>query len=546
MMAATGRAQTVVRRLLVYGILFALVTVAASGLSGIIERAIAGGAVLTTDDSGLALSLAFTVIGAPLAGLLWWWQRRRFSDAAERDSLVWAIYLAAMSTVSLVVAATATATAGAEGMAGRWEPGAVATAVVWSGVWIWHRSMRRSRVTAPTRLAELPVTLGSVFGLVLLAVGLIGVLSSLLGAALAGVEPVLVRSQPWPVAVLQALVWAVVGAGVWWRHWYRDGGRAATGAFAQVALVVVVGAGAATTLFAVGTVLYVVLRLLFDVDPVSDVLGPLDIAVAAALIGGIVWVFHADVVATRTDVVRRGARLVVSGIALIGAASGFGVVVNALLATLTPRILDDDPRTLLLGGLSALIVGLPVWWFAWRPARAASADDAADRARRVYLVTIFGASAVVAIVTLLLIGFRLFEFALGDVAGAGLIERIRAPFGLLSATAVVFGYHFAVWRRDRALARPEPAASEIGRVIVVAAAEAEALRRGIRSATGAVVSVLHAADDGETAELRDDDLDAVLTALSGITAPGVLVLRGEGGIRTVPLSRAAPRELETG
>ena len=41
-----------------------------------------------------------------------------------------------------------------------------------------------------------------------------------------------------------------------------------------------------------------------------------------------------------------------------------------------------------------------------------TAEEAADPARRVYLVAVFGASAVVAIVTLLIIGYRLFEFAL--------------------------------------------------------------------------------------------------------------------------------------
>lgn len=543
-MAGPGRAQTAVRRILVYGILFALIVVAAIGLAGLIERALAGGGVLTTGDSGLARSLAFTVIGAPLAGLLWWWQRRRFSDAAERDSLVWAVYLVAMSTVSLIVATTALAATATEGIAGRWESSAFATGIVWAGVWVWHRWMRRSAVTAPTRLATVPVTLGSVFGLVVMAVGAVGALSSLLGAALSGATPVLVWSQPWHVSSLQSLVWAAVGAIVLWWHWRREGGRHAAGAFAHVALVIVDGAAAATTLFATGTVLFVVLRLLFDDDPLSEVLEPLDVAVAAALIGGIVWAAVSRVVMARTEAVRRGARLVVSGVALIGAASGFGVVVNALLATISSRLVDDDPRTLLLGGLSALVVGVPVWWVAWRPARAASADEAGGRARRVYLVTIFGASAVVAIVTLLLIGFRVFEFALGGVAGAGLVERIRAPFGLLSATAVVFGYHFAVWRHDRSIARPEVRAPALRRVVVVSEADADELRRGIRSATGAAVTALAAAPEAGSAALGDAELQSVLAALDGVTAPQVLVLGAEGGVRVVPLTDAPVRGLE--
>lgn len=544
-MAAPGRAQTAVRRLLVYAILFAVVVIAAIGLSGLLERAIGAGQLLDVDDSGLALSLAFTVIAVPLAGLVWWWQRRRFRDPQERSSLIWALYVMAMSTVALVTSASWLAYAAAEGIDGRWQPGAVASGVVWAGVWLWHRAMRRSPVTAPTRLPTVPVTLGAVYGVTVAAAGAIAALSALVSAALAQTEGLLVSSQSWWVAALQGLVWAVVGAVVWWWHWFAERGRDASGSFAPVALVIVVGAAAVTTLFAVGTALFVVLRLLFDDDPVAQAIAPLDVAIASALIGGVVWVYHAQVVSTRSEAVRGGARLVVSAVALIGAASGFGVVVNALLATFTPNLVDDDPRTLLLGGLSALVVGGVAWWFAWRPTRPASASEAADRARRVYLITIFGASAVVAIVTVLIIGFRVFEFALGTGGTAGLLERVRAPFGLLAATAIVFGYHFAVWRRDRGVAQPATDAPAIGRIIAIADPGADALVRGIRSATGAAVTVWHPTADGEAAQLGDADLTSVVAALDGIAAPRVLVLVGaDGGVQAIPLTEGAARDVD--
>lgn len=544
-MAAPGHAQTAVRRLLVYAILFALVVLAAIGLSGLLERAIGAGQLLAVDDSGLALSLAFTVIAIPLAGLVWWWQRRRFSDAGERSSLTWALYVMAMSTVALITATSSLAYAAAEGIDGRWQPGAVSAGVVWAGVWAWHRAMRRSAVTAPTRLPTVPVTLGAVYGLALGSTGAIAAIAALISAALVQTQGLLASSQTWWLAVLQGLVWAAFGAVVWWWHWFREGGRDASGSFAPVALVIVVGAAAVTALFAVGTALFVVLRLLFDDDSVARAVAPLDIAIASALIGGIVWAYHAHVVSTRAETVRGAARLVVSAVALIGAASGFGVVVNALLATFSPNLVDDDPRTLLLGGLSALVVGGVAWWFAWRPTRPASAGEAAGRARRVYLITIFGASAVVAIVTVLIIGFRLFEFALGTGGAAGLIERIRAPFGLLSATAIVFGYHFAVWRRDRAVAQPAATTPGIGRVIAVADPGADALVRGIRSATGAAVTVWHGTAEGEAAQLGDADLASVVAALDSIAAPRVLVLAGtDGGVRAIPLAEGGAREAE--
>jgi len=533
--ASSGRAQTVVRRIIVFVILFALVVVAAGGLSGLLEQAIGADQVLAADDSGLARSLAFTLIGAPLAGLLWWWERRRLADPAERASLVWALYIVAMTVTALIVATVALASAAAAGIEGEWRPGELATGVVWLGVWVWHRHMRRSSATAPGRLADVPVQLSALYGLAVAASGAVAVIAVLIAEALVDVSLALVVSQHWVVTVLQALVWFVVGALVWWWHWFRERARDASGAFAAVLLVVVTGAAAAVTLFAIGTALFVALRLVFDSDPPAEILSPLDAAVAAGLIGAIVCAYHAGVLAGRSPAAQRAGRLVVSAVALIGAASGFGVVVNALLATFGDALVDEDPRTLLLGGVSALVVGAPAWWLAWRPARSVSAEEAADPARRVYLVAVFGASAIVAIVTMLIIGFRLFEFALDAGSAAGLIERIRGPVGLLSATVVVFAYHFAIWRRDRVAASTVGPRQTIGRLILVTGGDADAIAGVLHAETGAAVSVWRSAVGG--ARLREDDLPALREALKGMTAARVLVIADAGGgAQVVPLA----------
>lgn len=524
----SGRGQTVVRRIIVFAILFALVVISATGLSGLLDRAIGARSMVGAGETALALALAFALIGAPLAGVLWWWERRRLTrDPSERASLVWALYVIAMSVVSLVTAATSLAVAAAAGIDGEWESSALSTGLVWSGVWVWHRHMRLSTVTAPTRLPDVAVVLGSVFGLAVAVSGAISALAVVISQALVGVSPVLVSSSQWGVAVLQALVWCALGSLVWAWHWYAERARAARGTFAGVALVIVSGVAAAVTLFAVGTALFVLLRALFDTDPLADVLAPLDVALAAALVGAIVWTYHAGVVAERSPQTRRGARLVVAAIALIGAASGFGVIVNALLATLGDPLVENDPRTLLLGGLSALVIGAPVWWIAWRPARPVTAEQAADPARRVYLVAIFGASAVVAIITMLIIGYRLFEFGLDPTGSAGLVERIREPLGLLAATALVFGYHFAIWRRDRALAAPLAPRQTIGRVILVTSGDPDDVGKRVRTETGAPVSVWRPADAG--AVLRDEDVPELLATLQAMSGARVLVIAVPGG-----------------
>jgi hypothetical protein len=534
--AAPGGAQSVVRRIVVFVILAVLVVIAANGLSGLLERAIGAGQTIATDDSGLALSLAFALIGTPLAGVLWWWERRRLTvDPAERASLVWSLYLIALTLISLIISATALATAAGAAIDGDFLPGELSTGIVFLGVWVWHRHMRRSAVTAPTRLADVPVSLSALFGLIVAVFGAIAAVAAPISEALAAWSSGAVSSQFWVVATLQALVWCVLGALIWWWHWFRENARTAPGAFASVLLVIVVGAAAATTLFAVGTILFVLLRLLLDTDPFVQTVAPLDVAIAAALIGGIVWVFHAQALAGRSVRARDAGRLVVSAVALIGAASGFGVIVNALLATFADRLVDDDPRTLLLGGISALVVGLPVWWWAWRPAHRVTPDEAADPARRVYLIAVFGASAAVAIVTVLIIGYRLFEFGLDGGATGGLVERVRGPLGLLSATAVVFAYHFAIWRRDRAIAAPLAPRQTIGRLIVVTGGDAAELAAVLHTSTGAAVSVWRTADGG--IPLTAEDLPAVLSQLSGVSARRVMVI-GEpgGGARVVALA----------
>jgi Domain of unknown function (DUF5671) len=201
--------------------------------------------------------------------------------------------------------------------------------------------------------------------------------------------------------------------------------------------------------------------------------------------------------------------------------------VNATLAALVSPLAASDARALLLGGVSALVVGGPVWWLSWRPARQVAATEIAATGRRVYLVAVFGVSAVVALIALLVVGYRLIDFALDPTTSGSLIDRVRAPLGLLVATALVFGYHFAVWRHDRSVIAAEglAPARRIGRVILVTAGDAAALERAIEDATGASVSVWQRLGDAASA---GPDAAALTGALEGVTGKRVLVLAGPG------------------
>ncbi len=234
-----------------------------------------------------------------------------------------------------------------------------------------------------------------------------------------------------------------------------------------------------------------------------------------------------------------------SGVGLVGAASGIGVVVSAALAEFVSPLAASDSRSLLLGGISALVVGGPAWWLSWKPLARTDAAEIAYPGRRVYLIAVFGVSAVVALVALLVVGFRVFEFGLDANTGESLIDRVRGPLGLLVAAALVFGYHFAVWRHDRAIIAAAGLGSErrIGRVFLVAAGDVAALERAIADATRASVTVWQravaepAAEPGSQSDAPLRCLRLSSPALDGVAGRRVLVIAGPGDrVEVVPLA----------
>ena len=559
-LSAAGSVQLILRRLILYALLFILVVIAAIGLSGLLERLFSAGALLASSDvAGLARSLAFTLIGGPLTALLWWVVWKRLDDGAERDSAWWGLYLAAVYGVSLIVSATALL-----GMAtsfiGRPEPrwySPLSVGLVWAGVWLWHRWMWRHPVKHPVKLEDVPAVIGTVFGLLTGTFAAITALGGLLDVAIRGYVSLTPGAEPWWQSVLRALVWAVGGSAVWWWHWFKGGGRKLETTTVNVALVVVgIFAVGITALAGAAGVVFVLLRAAFDrSESMTQLLAPLGSAIAAAAIGTLVWRYHRVSGTHRSVATRRAGLLVTSGLALAAAASGIGVVINAALALAVSPLVGSGTRTLLLGGVSSLLVGGSVWWRAWKPGRLPQNVDAIPPGRRVYLVAFFGISAAVALIALLIIGYRLFEYLLGEVSGDSLLDRIRAPVGLLVAAGLVAAYHFALWRRERAvMGTVAPyGAHTIDRVTLVTGSDARGLITAITAATGAKVTVLKRADaDGgplpaEAVFPPEPGLvERAVHALSGITASSVLLVIGPATsqvarIEAIPLETDNPR-----
>ncbi|MET0716291.1 MAG: DUF5671 domain-containing protein [Mycetocola sp.] len=508
-----------VRRLIVYTLLFVLVVITAIGVQTLLSLALVPDTLLVGNNtSTVAQGLAFTLIGGPLAGVLWWILWRRLADPSERGAIEWGLYTSAVLVVALVSSSSALLSAIASLIDGDWDELALGTGLVWAAVWVWHRWMWRHPSKGPVELVTLPLIIGAAFGLVLGSVSAINLLNGIFTTAIRDLTTSPTIGGPWWTGTLQALVWAVGGGAVWAWHWYREGARTTTNGLANVFLILFgILLASIASLGGIGTVLYVILRLLFDnTDPVRELLSPLGLALAAAAVGTAVWTYHRAVAIDRSPSTRQASVLATSGVALVGAASGLGVVVNSALGILSTPLAGEGLRSLLFGGLSALLVGGVAWILSWRPLRPADASRPTT-GRRIYLIAVFGISAIVALITLLVIGFQVFQVVLQG--GSGLIDQIRAPLGLLTATALVAGYHFAVWREDQADAVASAPASRrrtIGEVILVTAADPAPFAQAIQSVTGASVVVWR------MASAVPGTLPGVEQELAGVRAQGPL------------------------
>jgi len=510
--------------------------VATAGVAGLLTRlfdALAG-VPLDADVAAAARALALTFIAGPISLLGWWWTWRRIGPA-QRPSLVWSLFLVVTTTVSLLVWSIAGVGAFAGWLTGPLHRAGLATGLAWAGAWVGLRWVQRRSDRRPSRLVDVSPVLGSIVGMALAVIGAVTALQLLFGRAVESwADVVTLGPGDWWRPVLRWTVLAAGGSAIWWLHWVRDGARRETSPLAHLGAVVSgVVTGAVLTLVGAGMVLFDLSRLALGEEASVATMRPgLGLAVALALVGGLLWSGHARTVARRPAVVRRAAGLALSGIGLVAAATGLGIVVNAGLGAVGSTLAGSGMRDLLCGGLSVLAVGTPLWVAAWRPG--VQIKDPEQRhwsGRQTYLVIVFGASALTALGTLIAVTYQIFESLLREPADQDLLEQVRVSLGLLVSTVLVAAYHFPVWRRDRTI-RERAAGPPVGEILLVAGSAASELGAEVRARTGAQVRVWTTAVE----PVDPPDADAVCAALGERREGRVLVLTGDRGrVEVIPL-----------
>jgi hypothetical protein len=251
-------------------------------------------------------------------------------------------------------------------------------------------------------------------------------------------------------------------------------------------------------------------------------------ALVTALVGGLVWSYHRQQVSAVGGVgdttAGRSYRYLLAGTGLVAAVTGLGMVVNGLLKGVAEPLVSTDPATdTILAGVTSMVMGVPVWLSGWRRAQAALAGDPAEATttpRRVYLGILAGLAGVVALVSLLVVAFELFEGVLEGRRLAAVVESIRVALGLLVATGAAAAYHLGVWRRDRDLA-PAPT-TRVAQVLVVGDGVASGVAERLRRSLEVPVSLR------TVSESADSTLDGLEEALRELhTRRAVVVVEGE-------------------
>lgn len=527
---------TTLRRFFQQGMLLTLVILVATGVSGLLSAADPD---VVAGPGYLAFMLACVIVGGPALLLAVRREHRRGATPGFGGDG----YLILAELISLVTAATGLSLWGESLLEGRFDIAPAAVALVWGTVWAFHHRLGGLRGRSGSLhygvLAGSLIGLatGAVFGVLILTSIFERVYDSVTGAA------VLVRGTG---ALRQPLVELVVGGAIWLRYWAMLGQHLERSTVwrAYVLLAGVVG-GLFTALSGVWNLAYLSLDWWFGepIGPAAVHFSELPVTLALIIVGGAVWRYHDAVMRSAAPDERaevdRAHDYIVAGVGLIATVSGAAAVLATVIQVFTPAtVLHPSERSELVGAVTVLLVGAPLWWRYWtriqRLRNERPSVEVASPTRRIYLIALFGLGGAVALVSLLVLVYSALEQILGSGTGIGLVLAVRWPLALVSTVGLTAAYHRAVRRTDLA-EMPDPeigreAPPEAVRSVTLAARESRHVAEALRQQTAVRVRYLERTD-GQGRPLA---LEEVLEALQDHPESHLLIVSGEDGVGIIP------------
>lgn len=530
----------IVRRVFHYGMILIVLILVAIGLSDLLALTLPEAVTIAQNtDQVIARSLAFIIVGVPvLIGLALWATRSHRDDPTEATSFAWSAYLSIATITALVVTSVA-ALSIAEWALGveSFDPESMSRLLVWGAVFGAH--WRLNAVAVPAERMRFHRVVGSAIGLGGLAVGVWAMLAAVLRDLYGSLFTVSIADR-FSVTWRQSVAGVVVGGLVWWWYWLAHASRDHESSWIRQTYLLLLGVLSGLVLLVSSGA-----RLLYEVavwfvgsvavegsEHFIGVPGTL----AAAVVGAWLWWYHRSVLAPSRAEVRneidRVYDYVVSAVGLVSAATGLAILLTALLQTLAPAALIDTGgagNTLILA-VVMLVVGTPLWWAFWSrldTLAVAQLPETTSITRRLYLFLLFGVGGLTALISLLVMLGIVIEAILSGSAGPGLWFDVRIPVALVLTVGAVAGYHWVVYRGDRART-PAALESPIRDLILLGASLSDA--RLLAESTGAKVQVWERLDTARPPLL----LKEIQGALVGHQEEQLLVLAGPTGVEVVP------------
>lgn len=531
-----------VRRFFQYLLLYGLIVVSALGLSGLLGRILERSTLVVADKTDLARNLSFVVVGIPLYAFLAFWTRRRFSeDPSEARSFGWGFYVTLTSITSLAVGMFALHDMILWAFrVDDFRGGALARLIVWGGVWGVHWWVHlRSAPLVNWRVHHL---LGSLIALGTVVVGVDQLISGAVQRLWSfGGDAIFV---PHGDPILRGAITLIVGAPIWYLYWIKNYSKGTRDSLWYVyVLLVGVGGGLVVSVVSASTVLYSALVWLVGDPGSSDAathFRNVPTTFGAVCVGLITWWYHhamleEDRKAIRTEV-QRVYEYLMAGIGLLAAAGGLAMILVALVEALSSSsvISGSGATNALLAAATLLVVGSPVWWIFWRRIQRAiakfPADEHASPTRRVYLFILFGLGGIVAVVTLLVGVFFLFDDIFKGSFGLETIRRMRFAVAILITTGAIAGYHWMIYRSERELMSVGIVGPRL--VILVGPKDAE-LSRVVSKLTGGRVQFWARKDDQVGTWVQGE----VINALKESEDDAIILIADSRGLQAIPVER---------
>lgn len=273
--------------------------------------------------------------------------------------------------------------------------------------------------------------------------------------------------------VVNAMALLLIGTPIWFFAWrtlqdaLSDANRAEKESYLRLGILYLFSlGGVVVVLSAGGSLIYMILMRIFGdgknfADFIQDIGGPISLGVPF----GVIWAYYGKWLNQQflfdEDAPRRAGkqRLYFYILSFIGLVATFFAIVSLLSVVvdqITAKSYLSGFSSPLAGALSALVVGLPLWLMAWRPAQADALADGAvgDHARRsvirkVYLYLVLFSSVIGGMISGGALIFTIINAMLGG-NNTNFVQSALNSLQILILFIVLLLYHLSALRKDGA------------------------------------------------------------------------------------------------